>query len=157
MRADVRDICHPDLVGFGYGKLLLQSVRGNNAWRPRTLPRTAIADLSPQACGTHQTPCSMLTAALADGTRITVDLAVPIDAAALQPELLDQSGQPFVGDRSLRAWSVTPRVVATRIHVQQAAKTQYRQAAAVLTNKGVPQPGWLAKYTATFLGCHAPR
>ena len=30
-----------------------------------------------------------------------VDLAVAIDATALQPELLDQSGQSFVGDRAL--------------------------------------------------------
>jgi hypothetical protein len=40
----------------------------------------------------HQAKHTVLATALADISQVTMDLAVAIDATALQPELLDEPG-----------------------------------------------------------------
>ena len=54
---------------------------------------TMIACLGAQSLGTYQPIDAMLAASFAQITRVVSDFAVAIDSAALQPSLLDESGQ----------------------------------------------------------------
>jgi hypothetical protein len=60
----------------------------------------------------------VLAAAFADVSQIPVDLAVTVNAAALQLKLLDEPGQPFVLSLPCRTRLLALRIVAAGMHVQ---------------------------------------
>ena len=80
-----------------------------------------------------------------------MDLAVGVDATALQPRFLDQAQQPSIFPLSGGIRLTIPGVVATRMNIRQAAKAAHRVGAFMVLDERVPHPDCLAKYTAVFL------
>ena len=92
MGADLRDICHPRFIRCGYIELTLQPVWNNNIGWVTSRSWSPVAYLSSEFCYTHQAINPVLTTTFPQLLQIAIDLAVTIDATALQPELLDEPG-----------------------------------------------------------------
>ena len=82
-----------------------------------------------------------------------MDLAVAINAARLQPELLYQPRQFQVLMMPSRTWSLKQGVKATGMYIQHATKQANKPATGAVTDKGVPQPESRAKYAAVDSIC----
>lgn len=70
-------------------------------------------------------------------TYIPMDFPVSVDAAGLQPELLDQACQPLVAFLSAGLWLLQPGVVPTDVNIEQGAQLPYGYCALMFTDKGV--------------------
>ncbi|KIU54607.1 hypothetical protein QV12_00130 [Pseudomonas putida] len=92
----------------------------------------------------------MTTTILTDLAQIVVDFAIAINAAALQPGMLDQTQQSLVVFGAYRLRLRQPGVIAAGMDFQRQAKPSNRIVARALLDKGVLQPHSLAKYAAAF-------
>ena len=93
---------------------------------------------------------TMLAATLAQVTHIQGQLAIAIDAATLQPSLLEQTQQATVIGRTLAFWIGLPCVIAAGVQLQHAAHPHNAVDLLMPGNEGVLQSDWRAKYAAAF-------
>ena len=84
-----------------------------------------------------------------------MDFAIAINAAALQPRMLDQAQQSLVVFSACRLRFRQPGVITAGMDFKRQAKPSNRIVARALLDKGVLQPHSLAKYAAAFLRCLA--
>jgi hypothetical protein len=85
-----------------------------------------IAYLSSESCYTHQTINPVLTTTFPQLSQIAIDLAVTIDATALQPELLDEPGKPCICNVPLGSRLTQLGVISTGVHVEQITESANR-------------------------------
>src|SRR5690606_18930015 len=122
-------------------------MRGLAAVAARASP---VAALRAQPLRLHQPRHAMLAAALAELAQVVGHLAVAVDAAALEPGLLDSTQQAPVVDGSRRVRCRAPGVVAARMHIQDLAQAPHRMRPLMVLDERVPHPDCLAKYAAAF-------
>ena len=108
----------------------------NHGRTAAVLPRPpSITTLGAQSFGSHQAGDAIAAAALAQLPQVVMDLAIAVNAAALQPRVLDAPEQSPIGDCSGALRLGTPRVVATRMNVGMPAGGFVRFAVANLTTQ----------------------
>jgi hypothetical protein len=101
------------------------------------------ADLQDASASPHD-PTTILT----DLAQIAMDFALAINAAALQPRMLDQTQQSLVVFSACRLRLRQSSVITTGMDFQRQAKPSNGIVARSLLDKGVLQPHSLAKYAA---------
>ena len=79
-----------------------------------------------------------------------MDFAIAINAAALQPGMLDQTQQSLVVFSACRLRLRQPGVITAGMDFQRQARPSNGIVAGSLLDKGVLQPHSLAKYAAAF-------
>ena len=126
MGADLRDICHPRFIRCGYIELTLQPVWNNNIGWVTSRSWSPVAYLSSEFCYTHQAINPVLTTTFPQLLQIAIDLAVTIDATALQPELLDEPGKPCICNVPLGSRLTQPGVISVGVHDKQIAESANR-------------------------------
>src|SRR5574343_1092779 len=92
----------------------------------------------------------MFAAALAQIAQVMCNLAITIDATALQPGLLDQPQQPLIILLAKRRRFRLPGVITTGMHIHNVTEPAHRLLHFVRLDERVPYRDSLAKYAAAF-------
>lgn len=152
MRTDIGNVGHPCLIWLCHIKLLLQVVWGGDGYRPGFAfqPAKTITDLCLWPCTAHQAKNPVRAASLAVLPQVCVNLAITIDTATFNPELLDKPEKVTVIFGSGEEGFLGPGIVAAGVHLKGLTQLAYRIAHLVPGNKGVPHSWCLAKYAAAF-------
>ena len=111
----------------------------------------AVTDLGPQTFALHQPTHPVAIAPLAGFAQIAGDFAMPVHAAAGQPEVLDASQQARVLARSCTGLLAPPPVIATAMHAEHPAHRTQTKFAGMCLHEHVLRFYPLAKYAAAFL------
>jgi len=94
MRSDIGDICYPNSVRRINAKVLLQLVSRNDSGLGAILAGAAfVANLNSQLCVPHKLSDRVGRAGLAKAQQNVMNFTIAIHAAALEPGLLDKSGE----------------------------------------------------------------
>ena len=89
----------------------------------------------------HQTINPILPTTLTIFAQVAKYLPIAIDPAALQPELFNQPGELLIGNGTIRARLVKPRVITAGVDIKQVTQRPYRPSRTLGPDKGVPQSG----------------
>jgi hypothetical protein len=124
--AGVGYVSHPHPVGLDHVELLLQVIGHNRRWSGITLTGApTVAGLRTQTLVAHQPIGTVFAAAVAEIMQIVLNLAVAIDATALQPRLLDQSQKALVLLLSFGYGRTASDVIPAGMHRHHTAHAPY--------------------------------
>ena len=92
----------------------------------------------------------MLTASLTRFTKIQMNFAIAIHAAAFQPRVFYLAQQTLIFPSAIRQLVATPCIVTAGVHSHHFAQAAHGIFVHLALNKRVPQSDSLAKYAVAF-------
>ena len=154
---DVGGVCDPDLVRVSYFEFPLQQVWRRVGRHCDLVARSFVATYRAKLRVAHQACNTLLAAINVSFVQVTVNAWAAVDALAILKEPPDVSHDRCIGHGAGVLCGGLSCEIATALDTQEPSHAAESELTLVFSRKCVLHPASLAKYVATFLGCHAPR